>query len=193
LLVVNSIHQNSRIEAESGGREQIRPRATIQERTMLFPRVVRLDDSDERVYETAAAAGEWSVPGAFVFLEIDVEQAAGKTREAFRHGFLGTDSYGWSTLVQVDEITLAEYAAVVERLARHFVQCYNAPDIEAARQMARDEAAFAASICEHPRHTLLAVDRRLGEEGIEENFRVVRPPSGLDHEKIKLWKIVDEE
>lgn len=160
---------------------------------MYFPRVVRLDDSDERVYETAAAAGEWAVPGSFAFLEVDVEAANGKARAAFRHGFLGTDSFGWSTLVQVEEIGLAEYAAVVERLAQHFVQRYNAPDVDAARQMAEDEAAFAVSICEHPRHTLLALDREIGEEGIIESFRVVRPPSGLDHEKIKIWKMVDEE
>lgn len=159
---------------------------------MYFPRVVRLDDSDERIYAAAAAAGEWAVPGSFAFLEIALEQADGKTREAFRHGFLGTDSFGWSTLVQVDEIGLAEYAAVVERLAQHFVQRYNAPDIAAARRMAQEEAAFAVSICEHPRHTLLALDRELGEEGIIENFRVVRPPSGVDHEKIKIWKIVDD-
>jgi len=160
---------------------------------MLFPRIVRLDDSDERIYETAAAAGEWAVPGAFAFLDIDIEQANGKTREAFRHGFLGTDSFGWSTLVHVDEITFAEYTAVVEKLAQHFVQRYNAPNIDAARLIAQEEATFAASICDHARHTLLAVDRAIGEEGIEENFRVIRPPSGLDHEKIKLWKIVEDE
>jgi hypothetical protein len=160
---------------------------------VYFPRVVRLDDSDERVYETAAAAGEWAVPGAFVFLDLAVEQADGKTREAFRHGFLGTDSYGWSTLVQVDEISLAEFETVVERLARHFMQHHGAPDLAAARAAAQEEAAFAASICDHARHTLLALDREMGEEGIVENFRVVRPPSGLDHEKVKIWKMVDDE
>jgi hypothetical protein len=160
---------------------------------MLFPRVVRLDESDERVYETAAAPGEWAVPGAFAFLEVDIDQASGKAREAFRHGFLGTESFGWSTLVQVEEIALAEYAAVVERLAQHFVQHFNAPNIVAAREMAQEEAAFAVSICEHPRHTLLAVDRAIGEEGVEENFRVIRPPSGLDHEKVKIWKMVEDD
>lgn len=160
---------------------------------MLFPRVVRLDESDERVYETTAAPGEWAVPGAFAFLDVDIAQADGKQREAFRHGFLGTDSFGWSTLVQVEEIALAEYAAVVEKLAQHFLQRYSAPTVDAARQMAQEEATFAASICEHPRHTLLAVDRTIGEEGIEENFRVVRPPGGLDHEKVKIWKMVDDE
>jgi hypothetical protein len=159
---------------------------------MLFPRVVRLDESDERVYETAAAPGEWAVPGAFVFLDVDIAQANGKLREAFRHGFLGTESFGWSTLVQVEEIALAEYAAVVERLAQHLMQRFNAPNLDAAKEMAQEEAAFAVSICEHPRHTLLAIDRLVGEEGIEENFRVVRPPSGLDHEKVRIWKMEEE-
>lgn len=160
---------------------------------MHFPRVVRLDDSDERVYDAAADPGEWAVPGAFVFLEVELENEDGKTREAFRHGFLGVESFGWSTLVTVDEISLAEYAAVVERLAQHFVRRYKAPDIAAARQMAEAEAAFAVSICEHPRHTLLALDREIGEDGIVENFRVVRQPSGLDHEKVKIWKIVEDD
>lgn len=160
---------------------------------MNFPRVVRLDDSDERVYPVAAAAGEWAVPGAFAFLDVEPAQADAKTREAFRHGFLGTESYGWSTLVQVDEIGPAEYAGVVERLARHFVERYNAPDVDSARRMAEEEAAFAVSICEHPRHALLALDREIGEDGIVENFRVVRPSSGLDHEKVRIWQIVDDE
>lgn len=159
---------------------------------MYFPRVVRLDVSDERVYETVARPGEWAVSGAFAFLSLDVEHAPGKVREAFRHGFLGTESFGWSTLVCVDEISLAEYGNVIERLASHLLERYGAPDIEAARAMAQDEAAFAASICEHPLRTLLAIDREIGDEGIAENFRVVRPADGLDHERVKLWTIVDE-
>lgn len=160
---------------------------------MFFPRVVRLDESDVRVYEVAAAPGEWAVPGSFAFLDVALEEVNGKTRAAFRHGFLGTDSHGWSTLVQVDEISAAEYVAVVERLAQHFVQRYRAPDLAAARAAAEEEAAFAVSICDHPLHTLLALDREIGDEGVVENFRVVRPPSGLDHEKVKIWKMVEDE
>ena len=159
---------------------------------MYFPRVVRLDDSDARIYRSAARAGEWAVPGAFAFLEVDLEQADGPVREAFRRGFLGTESFGWSTLVQVEEISLYEYTAVIERLAGHFVERHGAPDLPAARAVAQEEAEFAASICDHPRHTLLAVERELGPEGIVENFRVVRPPSGLDHENLKIWTIEDD-
>jgi len=159
---------------------------------MLFPRVVRLDPSDERVYEVAARPGEWAVPGAFAFLDADVERLEGKARQAFRSGFLGTETFGWSTLVQVDEISLYEYLQVIERLAAHFVERYGAPSLEAARAAAQEEAEFAASVCDHPRHTLLALERTLGAEGIEESFRVVRPPSGLDHERVKIWTITED-
>jgi hypothetical protein len=159
---------------------------------MYFPRVIRLDESDARVYATLSRPGEWAVPGAFAFLGVDVERADGKTREAFRRGFLGTESFGWSTLVQVDEIRMGEYLAVIERLAVHFVERYGAPDLDAARAMAQEEAEFAASICNHPLNTLLALERSVGTEGIEESFRVARSPDPLDHEHIKIWTIVDD-
>lgn len=159
---------------------------------MYFPRTVRLDESDTRVYAAPSRPGEWAVPGAFTFLGIDLDQADGKTREAFRRGFLGTESFGWSTLVQVEEISLYEYTAVIERLASHFVDQHGAPDLDTARVAAREEAEFAASICDHPVHTLLALEREMGPEGIVENFRVIQPPSGLDHERLKIWTIEDE-
>lgn len=159
---------------------------------MLFPRVVRLDDSDERVYEVPARPGEWAVPGAFTFVDVDPAALGGKALQAFRHGFLGTESFGWSTLVQVDEIGIFDYLAVIERLANHFVEKYGAPSVEAARPAAQEEVDFAASICNHPVHTLLALERQSGAEGIEESFRVVQPASGLDHEQVKIWTIVDE-
>lgn len=160
---------------------------------MNFPRVIRLDDSDERIYAALSRPGEWAVPGAFAFLNVDLENADGKTLQAFHNGFLGVDSFGWTTLVQVDEISNAEYAQVIERLAVHFVMRYNAPDLDVATKAAQEEVEFAASICDHPVNTLLAVKRSLGEEGIEENFRVVQPPGGIDHENLKLWSIVDDD
>lgn len=158
---------------------------------MYFPRVIRLDDSDTRVYATPSRPGEWAVPGAFAFLGADIERADANTREAFRHGFLGTESFGWSTLVQVDEISIFDYLAVIERLAAHFVQHYGAPDPDAAHAAAQEEAEFAAGICNHPLHTLLALEREIGEEGIVENFRVARAPDGLDHERVKIWTVTE--
>ena len=160
---------------------------------MHFPRVIQLDDSDQRIYQPPARPGEWAVPGAFAFLGAEPERLEGKAREAFRHGFLGTRSFGWSTLVRIDDISDAAYAGVIERLAAHLMQHYGAPDLESARAAAQEEAAFAASICKHPLQTLLAVEREVGEEGIVENFRVAATPDPLDHTRLKIWTIEEDE
>lgn len=159
---------------------------------MLFPRVIRLDESDSRVYEPPAIPGEWAVCGSFAFIDRDPAMLAGKPAQAFRNGFLGTESFGWSTLVAVEEIGMAEYAAVLDRLATHFTTHYGAPDQAAALAAARAEAEFAASLCEHPLHTLLAVERRIENGEIVEEFRVVRP-TGADHARVRLWGIENED
>jgi hypothetical protein len=159
---------------------------------MRFPRVIRLDESDSHVYDRPAVPGEWAVPGSFVFLEADPATLNGKQQEAFRHGFLGTVSFGWSTLVAVYEISDEEYQAVIERLAAHFVQHYGAPDRTAALTAAREEAGFAASLCDHEIHTVLALERKVEGESIVESFRVVRPPGEVDHTAVKLWAVDDD-
>ena len=89
---------------------------------MRFPRTIRLDASDERVFECAAAPEEWAVSGAFAFADLSLEALHGKAGQAFARGFLGTRSFGWSTLVAVAEIAPDELETVVEALARHFVE-----------------------------------------------------------------------
>lgn len=154
---------------------------------MRFPRAVRLDGSDQQVYDQLAIPGEWAVPGAFAFLDSDVAAMSGKQREAFRHGFLGSTSFGWSTLVVIDEISEPEYQAVIDSLADRFVQRYGAPNRDVALAAAREEAEFAASICSHDLDTLLALERHLEDDGIVESFRVVRPPTAVDHSVVRLW------
>ena len=154
---------------------------------MLFPRAIRLDDSDTTAFERTAEPGEWAVPGSFEFYDLDVTQLAGKQREAFQHGFVGTSSFGRSTLVEVAAISPDEFHAVVRQLAAHFVQHYGAPSVEAATPAAIEEAEFAQSICEHPVHTLLMIEREWTEAGIRERFKVVRPPDASGHGDVKLW------
>jgi hypothetical protein len=158
---------------------------------MRFPRTIRLDASDDSVFEVAAQPGEWAVSGAFAFAESDPAALAGKARQAFTSGFLGIESFGWSTLVTVATIDPAAYEAVVTALARHFVECYGAPDLAAALPAARDEAAFAASLCEHKINTLLSVERSFGEDGIVERFRAIDPPREPAHARI--WSIVEDD
>ena len=71
---------------------------------MRFPRTIRLDGSDAQVFERAAAPDEWAVSGAFAFVDTPPEALRGKRAQAFARGFLGTKSFGWSTLVAVAEI-----------------------------------------------------------------------------------------
>ncbi len=158
---------------------------------MKFPRTIRLDSSDLNVFAQAAEPGEWAVPGSFAFLGRDQAQLNAKDRLAFRSGWLGTESFGRATLVEVAEIGEAAFFQVVERLARHFVDHYGAPDLAAALPAAREEADHAASLCEHAVHTLLAIEREEGETGLVERYRVIRPERARDHARI--WEIVTDE
>jgi hypothetical protein len=157
---------------------------------LRFPRTIRFDASDEHVFEAAAAADEWAVSGAFAFADADPASLAGKARQAFASGFLGTASFGWSTFVAVAEITEVQLEAVIDALAGHFVERYGAPSPEAARAAARAEAEFAASLCAHPINTLLAVERAFGKGGVVERFRTIMPERAPGHAKI--WTIVPD-
>src|ERR1041384_5530991 len=109
-------------------------------------RTIRLDPSDTYVFDRAAEPGEWAVSGAFMFADAEPGALDGKPRAAFRSGFLGVASLGWSTVVQIVEASEDERAALVEALARHLVERLGAPDLAAARTAAEEEVAFAASL-----------------------------------------------
>lgn len=158
---------------------------------MKLPRTIRLDASDREVFETPAEPGEWAISGSFAFLESDLGALEGKAKMAFQCGWLGLESFGRSTLVEVAEISEADFFASVERLARHFVERYGAPDLAAALPVARQELDDAAGLCEHKLHSLLTVERGLDDEGqIHERFRVVTPQRAQDHAKI--WEIEND-
>ena len=142
---------------------------------LKLPRTIRLDPSDTFVFERAAEPGEWAVSGAFVFCNQDPATLAQKQRVALRSGFLGIDSLGWSTLAIVTEATAAERQAMVERLVTQLLDKFGAPDMDAARAAAEEEVAFAASLCEHPTQTLLAVQRSIEDGEIRERFRTLKP------------------
>src|SRR3954463_6702981 len=122
-----------------------------------LPRTIRLDLSDTFVFERAAEAGEWAVSGAFIFWNRNPDTLSQKQRVALRSGFLGIDSLGWSTLAIVTEATEADRQVMGERPASVLLEKFGAPDFEAARAGAEEEVAFAASLCQHPPQTLLAV------------------------------------
>ena len=146
---------------------------------MKLLRTIRLDPSDTFVFERAAEPGEWAVAGAFVFWEDDPAALTGKRRSAFRSGFLGVNSLGWSTLVQIVEAKETERSEVTDALARRLVEQFGAPDVGAARKAAAEEVAFAESLCDHPVDTLIAVHRTVEGGEIREAFRTLRPRGGM--------------
>jgi hypothetical protein len=138
-------------------------------------RTIRLDPSDTFVFERAAEPGEWAVPGAFMFWNKEPARFEGKERAAFRSGFLGVQTLGWSTLVQVVEASADQRHAGVEMLARHLVADFDAPSMADATAAADEEFTFAASLCEHPPDMLIAVHRSFEDGEIRESFRTLRP------------------
>lgn len=161
---------------------------------MKFLRVARLDDTDEYVYEQAAQVGELAVPGSFAFDFSDQDPATlqGKRKQAFRHGFLGTGSFGWATVVVIAEITEAQYKSVIEALAQHFVAEYGAPSLEEALPVARAEAEYAAGLCEHDVGSLLAVEREADAEGIHESFKLIKMEADWSGET-RIWDMVPDD
>jgi hypothetical protein len=154
---------------------------------MKFLRTVRFDASDSQVFEKTAEPGEWAVPGSFEFLDVESEQLSGKTLQAFNNGFLGIGSFGWSSLVEIAEISDDEYQQVIDQLAQYFIRQHGAPHIAAALPAANDEVHYASEVCEFPLHTLLAIERELGDEGIVESLKVIQRRGAEDHGSIKLW------
>ncbi len=142
---------------------------------MKLLRTIRLDPSDTFVFERAAQPGEWAVPGAFMFWDGDPATMEGKPRAAFRSGFLGVQSLGWSTLVQVVEATEDERRTAVAALAGHLLADFGAPSEADAAAAAEEEFAFAASLCDHPPDILIAVHRTVENGEIKESFRTLRP------------------
>ena len=142
---------------------------------MKLIRTIRLDPSDTFVFERAAEPGEWAVSGGFAFWNADADTLEGKARSAFRSGFLGVESLGWSTLVQIVEASAADRAALVERLAQQLVARFGAPDVATARAAAEEEVAFAESLCNHPPDTLIAVHRASEDGAVREAFRTLHP------------------
>jgi len=141
-------------------------------------RTIRLDPSDTFVFERAAEPGEWAVPGAFMFWSADPAAMKGKERAAFRSGFLGVKSLGWSTLVQIVETSDADRLAAIDTLARHLVADFGAPSVADAVAAAEEEFTFAASLCDHPLDMLVAVHRTFEGGEIREAFRTLRPKDG---------------
>ena len=145
---------------------------------MKLLRTIRLDPSDTFIFERAADPGEFAVSGAFMFWNADPAALEGKARAAFRAGFLGVATLGWSTLVQIVEANEDDRLAAIDALAKRLLAEFGAPSLADAVAAAAEEFTFAASLCDHPLDTLIAVTRRHEDGQIREAFRTLRPKGG---------------
>ncbi|MFH6786058.1 MULTISPECIES: DUF6505 family protein [Methylobacterium] len=146
--------------------------------SLKLPRTLRLDPSDTLVFPHAAPPGEWAVTGSFLFLDADPAALTAKERAAFRAGFVGIDSFGFSTLVVVSEASASEREAAVAALAAQIQARLGAPDRASAEAAAREEIAVAESLCAPPVGTVLALHRTVEDGEIRERFRALRPREG---------------
>jgi hypothetical protein len=159
-----------------------------------FLQTIRFDMSDDHVFQLPAALEEWAVSGAFAFAGADPEDLTGKPKQAFANAFLGVSSFGHSTFATVCEISEGELADVETALARHFVERYGAPDVEAATPAAREEAAFILDLCKDTLiNTVFTVRRFFDEDGqIKEEFRTIKAPEDKPMHS-RIWSVVDDE
>jgi hypothetical protein len=156
-------------------------------------RTIRLDPSDTFVFEQAAEPGEWAVSGAFAFWNSDPGALEGKARTAFRSGFLGLGTLGWSTLVQIVDATESDRLTVVGKLAEQLMAKFGAPTREDANAAAEEEIGFVQSLCNQPSGTLVAVHRTFEDGAVRESFRTLRPRSGAKPARAFSFLEVDGE
>ncbi len=140
---------------------------------MKFPRVIRPNGNDRRTDLPPAAPGEWAVTGAFRFAHRDPGTFTRRELAAFKHGWLGLESFGNATLVEVAEITEEISDVMTRRLAAYFMANCGAGDARDAIEAAAQEMSFAASLCGHPLKTVLALDREFNEQGLIETTRII--------------------
>jgi hypothetical protein len=141
-----------------------------------LPRTIQLDRSDAVVFAPAATPGEWAVTGAFLFAGRDPDTLTRKEKIAFRSGFLGLESFGWSTLVTVTLVRPQDRDDAVQMLARQLVEKLGAPDLATALPAAEEELALAQDLCRgHSESTLIGLHRTHSDDGIHEQFRTLKP------------------
>ena len=160
---------------------------------MKLLRPIALDRSDTLVFDAAAEPGDWAVSGAFRFCDRDPAGLTGKDRSAFRSGFLGVQSWGWSTLVQIVQATEDDRRRLVELLAARLVDRFGAPELATARVAAEEEATFAESLCTHPVSTLIAVHRSASDGEVRESFRRLQLREGQGHNKAFSFMEVEDD
>lgn len=143
---------------------------------MKLARTLRLDLSDQNVFDLPAPSGEWAISGGFEFSNWSETDLKGKAKQAFSNGWYSIESGGRASFVGVCSITDAELEQLRQTLAKTFMEIYSAPNIEAAYPVACEEIDQMRTMCEDfEDNTLLMVSRNLTDLGVEETYRTRAP------------------
>jgi len=141
---------------------------------MNLARAIHLDESDTLVFHAPARTGEWVISGGFEFSNWGQGDLTGKARQAFTNGWLGLETFGRVTFAAVTRIEKAEFDALADDLAQHFVTIYGAPDLDAARNVALEELRHMTDMCDgQDANTILTVARELSKAGVNEAYRII--------------------
>ena len=159
-----------------------RPPGSIRRRRAALVkllRTIRLDPSDTFVFENAAEPGEWAVSGAFVFWDTRRRRRS-KARRArrFAAAFSASSRSAGRRWCRSSRRARPIGGRGRKAGASNWSAHFGAPDIAAARAAAEEEVAFAASLCNQPQDTLIAVHRRFEDGEVREAFRTLHPREG---------------
>jgi hypothetical protein len=147
---------------------------------MKLLKTLRLDPSDTLIFPKAAT-NEWAVIGTFAFWETSLEMMTGKERQAFRAGFMGVQSGGFSTLVSVEE---GDYEEALSQLATLIHENYHAPSRAEAEIAARHELDAAIALADHPIGTRIAMHRTFEAGAYRETFRTLTQSEATGEDRL---------
>ncbi len=138
-------------------------------------RTIRFDESDINVFDIAAEPREWAISCAFQFCDRQWDEMDGKTRQAFNNGFLGLESFGYSTFGTVVSINNTQLNEVENTLTKYLLDSHGAPDRQTALDAAKEELIYMAELCREVQETtVFAVSREFSiAGGIKEAFHKV--------------------
>ena len=114
---------------------------------MNLARTIRFDASDLNIFLSLPKRESGQSPAVSPFSICAEDQITGKVRQAFANGFLGVESFGYSTFVAVASASPEARAALRDQLIRRFVEDMGAPSEEAAGHAADEEIGFMIDLC----------------------------------------------
>ena len=158
---------------------------------MKFAKTIRFDKSDLNIFPLASEEGELAVVGTFNFYNLKQQDLNGKIKQAFSNGFMGCNTFGYSTFVSLVNIRKEELQQLKTNLGKFLIDNFGAPSQEMAEEAANEEINFMLDLCKnHEIGSLLSLSRTWEIDGIKEKFRNL--PKADSCAEQKIWTFVDE-